>query len=101
MAMIGIFGGFLLYLFTQWCNKRTAAEHRARVIAANNVLNALLMVLAALVAILLLGVAGLSKAEDFAVPAVMNVAVAWFIYNEVPGIWYAVFGMAVGTLSIR
>jgi len=84
MAMIGIFGGFFIVPLYAMVQQRTAAEHRARVIAANNVLNALLMVLAALVAILLLGVAGLSKAEYFAVLAVMNVAVAWFIYNEVP-----------------
>ena len=84
MGMIGIFGGFFIVPLYAMVQQRTAAEHRARVIAANNVLNALLMVLAALVAILLLGVAGLSKAEYFAVLAVMNVAVAWFIYNEVP-----------------
>lgn len=84
MAMIGIFGGFFIVPLYAMVQQRSAAEHRARVIAANNVLNALLMVLAALLAILLVGVAGLSKAEYFAVLALMNVAVAWFIYNEVP-----------------
>lgn len=84
MAMIGVFGGFFIVPLYAMVQQRTAAEHRARVIAANNVLNALLMVMAALVAILLLGVAGLSKAQYFAVLAVMNAAVAWFIYNEVP-----------------
>ena len=84
MAMIGIFGGFFIVPLYAMVQQRTEPQHRARVIAANNVLNALLMVLAALVAILLLGLAGLSKAEYFAVLALMNAAVAWFIYNEVP-----------------
>lgn len=84
MALIGVFGGFFIVPLYALVQHRSAPEHRARVIAANNVLNALLMVVAALTAIFLLGFGGLSKAQYFAVLAVMNAAVAWYIYNQVP-----------------
>lgn len=84
MAMIGVFGGFFIVPLYAMVQQRTEEAHRARVIAANNVLNAFLMVLAALVAILLIGMADLTKAQYFAVLALMNAVVAIFIYAEVP-----------------
>ncbi len=84
MAMIGIFGGFFIVPLYAMVQQRTSEKYRARVIAANNVLNALFMVLAALLAILLIGLAGLAKEQYFAVLALMNAAVALFIYSEVP-----------------
>ncbi len=51
---IGIFGGFYIVPLYALIQARTEEDKRARVIAANNILNALFMVVAALVSILLL-----------------------------------------------
>ncbi len=62
---------------------RSAPEQRARIIAANNILNALFMVVGALAAAGLLG-AGLSIPALFGVAAICNAAVALYIYGLVP-----------------
>ena len=59
-------------------------EHRARVIAANNIMNALFMVVASVAGALLLGVAGVTIPQFFVVLVVMNVCVAAFIYTTIP-----------------
>lgn len=81
---IGIFGGFYIVPLYALIQSRTQEHERARVIAANNILNALLMVCSALVAILLLSVAGLSIPELFLVISLMNVAVNTYIFKIVP-----------------
>ena len=63
---------------------RTAPSHRSRVIAANNILNALFMVAAAVVGVLLLNVGGLTIPQLLLVTAVFNAAVAVYIYTLVP-----------------
>ena len=62
---------------------RSAPGHRARIIAANNILNALFMVAGALGAAALLG-AGLSIPHLFLVAALLNALVAVYIYTLVP-----------------
>jgi 1-acyl-sn-glycerol-3-phosphate acyltransferase len=62
---------------------RSEPEHRARIIAANNILNALFMVVGALAAAGLLG-AGLSIPALFGVAALCNAAVAIYIYSWCP-----------------
>ncbi|WP_447590227.1 MFS transporter [Aquipseudomonas campi] len=81
---IGIFGGFYIVPLYALIQSRTVAHERARVIAANNILNALFMVVAALVAMLLLNVAGLSIPELFLVVSLMNIAVNTYIFKIVP-----------------
>jgi 1-acyl-sn-glycerol-3-phosphate acyltransferase len=63
---------------------RTAEHERARVIAANNILNALFMVVSAIVSILFLSVAELSIPQLFLAIALMNVAVNSYIFKLVP-----------------
>ena len=63
---------------------RTAENERARVIAANNILNALFMVVSAIVSILLLSVAKLSIPELFLVVSLLNIAVNTYIFKIVP-----------------
>lgn len=83
VMLIGIFGGFYsvpLYAMVQsWTEK----SHVSRVIAANNILNALFMVAAAGLAIGLLS-AGLNIPQLFLVVAIMNALVALYIYRQVP-----------------
>ncbi|WP_109514322.1 MFS transporter [Pseudomonas ovata] len=81
---IGIFGGFYIVPLYALIQSRTAEKERSRVIAANNILNALFMVVSALVSILLLSVAGLSIPELFLVVSLMNIAVNVYIFSIVP-----------------
>lgn len=84
LLMLGVFGGFYIVPLYAIVQKRTDPATRARVISANNILNALFMVLAAVFAVLLLGVAGLTIPDLFLVMALSNIAVAVFIYQQIP-----------------
>lgn len=83
LSLIALFGGFYIVPLYALIQHRSPETHRSRIIAANNILNALFMVIAALAAIVLLR-AGLSIPELFLVLAIMNAAVAWFIFKLVP-----------------
>jgi 1-acyl-sn-glycerol-3-phosphate acyltransferase len=83
LFMIGLFGGFFIVPLYALVQLRSAPEQRARIIAANNIMNALFMVVGAGAAAGLLG-AGLSIPTLFIVAAICNAAVALFIYGLVP-----------------
>lgn len=83
LMMLGVFGGFFIVPLYTLVQLRSSAEHRARVIAANNILNALFMVVGALGAASLLG-AGLSMPALFGLAALLNALVAVYIYGLVP-----------------
>lgn len=80
---IGLFGGFFIVPLYALVQVRSSAGHRARIIAANNIMNALFMVVGAGAAAGLLG-SGLSIPALFGVAALCNGAVAIFIYGLVP-----------------
>ncbi|MFP4390934.1 MAG: 1-acyl-sn-glycerol-3-phosphate acyltransferase, partial [Desulfococcaceae bacterium] len=63
---------------------RTEPAHRARVIAANNILNALFMVLSTASGVVILGVLDLSIPTFFLILAIANALVALYIYSVVP-----------------
>ncbi len=81
---LGMFGGFYIVPLYALIQSRTEEHERARVVAANNILNALFMVIAALVSILFLTVAGLSIPQLFLAVSLMNVAVSLYIFKVVP-----------------
>jgi len=81
---LGVFGGFYIVPLYALIQSRTAEKERARVIAANNILNALFMVVSAIVSILLLSVAKLSIPELFLVVSLLNIAVNTYIFKIVP-----------------
>lgn len=83
LVLIGLFGGFFIVPLYALIQIRTEPTHRSRVIAGNNILNALFVVVAAGMAIGLLA-AGLSIAQLFLVTALLNAAVAVYIYTLVP-----------------
>ena len=83
LVMIGMFGGFYIVPLYALIQERSEPAYRSRIIAANNILNAVFMVASAGVAIGLLE-AGLSIPQLFLVTALMNAAVAVFIYGLVP-----------------
>jgi hypothetical protein len=69
-----------LYALIQW---RTAASHRARIIAANNILNALFMIASALLAGALL-TAGLDMAQVFLCVGLGNALVTLYLFVQEP-----------------
>jgi 1-acyl-sn-glycerol-3-phosphate acyltransferase len=83
LALIGVFGGFYIVPLYALVQTRSETSHRSRVIAGNNVLNALFVVAAALTAIGLLDL-GLTIPKLFLAAAVFNAAVAIYIYTLVP-----------------
>lgn len=83
LGLIGMFGGFFIVPLYALVQLRSAPEHRARIIAANNISNALFMVVGALAAAALLG-AGLTIPLLFGIGALGNALVAFYIYSLVP-----------------
>ena len=83
VLLLGAFGGFYsvpLYALIQQRSERT---HLSRIIAANNIINALFMVVASLLSIAVLGM-GFSIPELFIVLALLNAVVAIYIYTLLP-----------------
>jgi len=83
LLAIGIFGGFYIVPLYALIQSRSEPEHRSRIIAGNNILNALFMVVAAGMGAGLLA-AGLNVPQLFLVTGLLNVAVALYIYTLVP-----------------
>jgi 1-acyl-sn-glycerol-3-phosphate acyltransferase len=83
LFLLAMFAGFYSVPLYAQIQARSQATHRARIIAANNILNALFMIVAALMSKALLD-AGLSLPELFLVVGLMNAAVAAYIYTLVP-----------------
>jgi 1-acyl-sn-glycerol-3-phosphate acyltransferase len=83
LFLIGVFGGFYIVPLYALVQSRSEKSHRSRVIAGNNILNAALIVAAAVLAIALLG-AGLTIPQLILVTALLNAAVALYIYTLVP-----------------
>ena len=83
LLLIGMFGGFYIVPLYALVQSRSEAAHRSRVIAGNNILNALFMVAAALLAILLFQL-GFTIPEVLLVTALLNAVVAVYVYTLVP-----------------
>ena len=83
LFLLAMFGGFFSVPLYALIQSRAEPTHRARIIAANNILNALFMIVAALMASALL-TAGLTLPQLFLVVGLMNAAVAAYIYLLVP-----------------
>ncbi|WP_295798445.1 MFS transporter [uncultured Microbulbifer sp.] len=84
LTLIGIFGGFYIVPLYSMMQERSAPEIRARIIAVNNVLNALFMVVAAIMGIVFLNMLGATIPQFFLIIALMNAAVAVFVFSKVP-----------------
>lgn len=81
--MIGVFGGLYIVPLFALIQTRCDPRHISRTIAGMNIMNALFMVAAALVAMLLLKM-GLSIPQMFMATALMNALVALYIFTLVP-----------------
>ena len=83
LAMIGAFGGFYSVPLYALIQQRSSRQHLSRIIAANNIINSLLMVGAAIMSMVLLN-SGLSIPELFVVVAGLNALVAIYIFSLLP-----------------
>ena len=84
LVLIGIFSGFYIVPLYALVQQRTTPSHRSRVIAGNNILNALFMVIAAIIAMILLGRVGFTIPQLFLFTALLNLVVAIYIFSLVP-----------------
>lgn len=83
IVCIGIFGGIYIVPLYALVQQRSEPSHLSRVIAGNNIINAVFMVAAALIAVALLD-RGLSIPQLLLVMAIFNAAVAVYIFALVP-----------------
>jgi len=83
IVLLGLFGGFYIVPLYALIQTRSDKSHQSRVIAANNILNALFMVISAGVSMLLFKL-GLTIPELFLATALFNAVVAIYIYTLVP-----------------
>ncbi|MCW8857682.1 MAG: MFS transporter [Kangiella sp.] len=82
-AFVGIFGGFYIVPLYALIQERCERSHLSRVIAGNNILNALFMVVAAVLGAVLLG-NGMTIPQFFLLVAILNALVAIYIFTLVP-----------------
>ncbi len=83
LFMIAVFSGFYTVPLMTFIQQRSASSERSRVIAGNNILNALLMVISSLMLVTMLG-ADVSIPGIFLTLALLNIAVAIYIYTVIP-----------------
>jgi len=84
LTMIGVFGGFFLVPLFALVQSRTPRNELSRVIAGNNILNAAFIVAAALCGIVAGSVLHWSIPHFFLAIALLNAAVAIYIFTLVP-----------------
>ncbi len=72
LMFIGMFGGMLVVPLYSMIQQRTEDETRARVLSVNNIINAIFMVVGALLGMLFLSILGWSIPQFFLAVALMN-----------------------------
>ena len=83
VVSIGVFGGFFIVPLYALVQQRSEPSHLSRVIAGNNILNAVFMVTAAIIAVVMLNL-GLSIPQLLLLMAIFNAVVAVYIFGLVP-----------------
>ncbi|MFC3901811.1 Predicted arabinose efflux permease, MFS family [Acinetobacter marinus] len=72
VTLLGISGGFYIVPLYAMMQAKAPISHRARVVAANNIFNAIFMVLAAIFSIIVLSSLNLSLAHLFVITAILS-----------------------------
>ncbi|ODP31391.1 MFS transporter [Pandoraea sp. ISTKB] len=83
LFLLAMFGGFYSVPLYALIQSRSKPSHRARIIAANNILNALFMVVSALMAMALTK-AGFTIDQLYLVTGILNALVAVYLYTLLP-----------------
>jgi len=89
IALIGLFGGFYIVPLYALIQTRAEKSHQSRVIAANNIINALLMVISAGFSILIFN-QGYTTPQLFLATAILNVLVMTYLCIRQP-VYYKAF----------
>ncbi len=84
LFLLAMFGGFYSVPLYALIQSRCEPTHRARIIASNNIINALFLILAAAFAAALLGGLHWTIPRLFLATAVLNAVVAVYVYTLVP-----------------
>ncbi len=99
-VFIALFGGLYIVPLYTMVQQRSAAAYRSRVIAGSNILGAFFMVASSLTLMGLLR-AGLSIPQIFGVLALMNIAVALYIYQTIPEFLFRFVAWIVANVMYR
>ncbi|HEX6691486.1 MAG TPA: MFS transporter [Burkholderiales bacterium] len=83
LLLLGVFGGFYIVPLYALIQQRTPKSHVSRVVAGNNILNAVFMVAGSIAAIAMLK-AGLGTLDILLAAALLNALVAIYIFSLVP-----------------
>jgi hypothetical protein len=86
LMLMSLFTGLFSVPMYALIQQRSQVTHRARIIAANNILNALFMVVSAVLAGALLG-AGLTVPDVFLLTGLVNALFATYVCVKVPAYW--------------
>ena len=84
LLLIGAFGGLYIVPLFAFVQHRSDRRHLSRIIAANNILNSLLMVGSAVAGIVIIGLLDYSIPAFFAMLAGANLVVAGLIFTRLP-----------------
>lgn len=82
IVMLGLSGGFYIVPIYAYLQEQSPETHRARIIASNNILNALFMVVSAVISIVVLSILELSLASLFLFTALLNAVVCFFVLKK-------------------
>ena len=83
LFLLSLFGGLYSVPLYAMIQSRSAPSHRARIIAANNILNSMFMIVSSLMAIALFSF-GITIPQLFLITGLLNALVAIYIYTLVP-----------------
>ncbi|MDH3612278.1 MAG: MFS transporter [Gammaproteobacteria bacterium] len=83
LSLLGAFGGFYSVPLYALIQRRSKRKHLSRIIAANNIINSIFMVVASVLSLAVLNL-GFSIPELFLLLAALNVVVAVYIYSLLP-----------------
>jgi len=100
LGLLALFAGLYSVPMYALIQMRAQPSHRARIIAANNILNALFMIASSILAGALLK-AGLSIPELFLVVGIANAVVAFYIFLVVPEYLLRFFAFVLSRLIYR
>jgi MFS family permease len=75
VILLGMSGGFYIVPLYAYMQAQSPETHRARIIAANNILNALFMVVSAIIAIVVLSIIKLTLGSLFLFTAILSALV--------------------------
>ena len=84
LFLLSVSGGLYSVPLYALIQERSDASHRSRIIAANNILNAIFMVVSALLAIVLIKFAGFNVPQLILTIGILNALVAAYIYTLTP-----------------